>query len=109
LQTVRVRGEVLYPSTIRYDIQSGFKDIISKAGGFTDQAKPGKAYVIYANGSAKRTRKFFWFNLFPRVEPGAELIIPTKPEKKPLPAQVWISLATGTSTLALVIQQLVNN
>src|SRR5690554_579158 len=38
LQTVRMRGEVLYPTTARYDISRGFKNYISRAGGFTEKA-----------------------------------------------------------------------
>src|SRR5690606_5489974 len=57
LQTVRMRGEVLYPTTARYDISRGFKNYISRAGGFTENARKGRSYVIYANGDVKRDRK----------------------------------------------------
>ncbi len=108
LQTVRVRGEVLYPSNVRFDKAVGFKNYVGRAGGFTDEARVKKAYVIYANGSAERTKSFLWFKNFPKIEPGAEVIIPKKPERQPLSAQAWIALASSTATLALVIQQLVN-
>ncbi len=103
LQTVRVRGEVLYPSTVRYDNTLGFKQIISQAGGFSDQAKKGKAYVVYANGSAERTRNFLWFKDYPKVEPGAEVIIPKREERQGLSPQAVISLTSGVATLSLVI------
>src|SRR5690606_29991103 len=50
LQTVRMRGEVLYPTTARYDVNRGFKNYISRAGGFSENARKGRSYVIYANG-----------------------------------------------------------
>lgn len=106
LQTVRVRGEVLYPSTVRYDNTLSFTEVISQAGGFSDTAKRGKAYVIYANGSAQRTKNFLWFRDYPRVEPGAEIIIPEKPERRKLSPAEIISITSGLGTIALIINNL---
>lgn len=60
LQTVRMRGEVLYPTTARYDMSRGFRNYISRAGGFTEQARKSRAYVVYANGDVHRTNKFLF-------------------------------------------------
>tara|TARA_B100000941_G_scaffold279041_1_gene243980 strand:- start:74061 stop:76532 length:2472 start_codon:yes stop_codon:yes gene_type:complete len=106
LQTVRVRGEVLYPSTVRYDNTLSFTEVISQAGGFSDTAKRGKAYVIYANGSAQRTRNFLWFKDYPKVEPGAEVIIPERPERRKLSPGEIISITSGLGTIALIINNL---
>jgi len=51
LETVRIRGEVLYPSNVRFGSTFSFKDFVSQAGGFTGNAKPSKSYVIYPNGT----------------------------------------------------------
>ncbi len=107
LQTVRIRGEVLYPATVRYDNTYGFREFISNAGGFTDEAKKRRAYVIYANGNARRTRSLLGIKIYPAVAPGAEVIVPSKPERQPMPPQAWIALASSTATLALVIQQII--
>ena len=107
LQTVRMRGEFLYPITVRFDETLSFKKYVSKAGGFTEKARRNKSYILYANGSVDRTRKFLFFNNFPKVEAGAEIIVPRKPDKQPLTAQAWIAISTSVATLALVIQQLV--
>lgn len=106
LQTVRIRGEVLYPSTVRYDKTNSFNQFISRAGGFADDAKRNKSYVVYANGSAERTRSFLWFKDYPKVEPGAEVIIPRKPAKRKLSPGEIISITTGVGTLALIINNL---
>lgn len=105
-QTVRIRGEVLYPSNVRHDEGYGFKKFIASAGGFDQQAKKSKSYIIYANGSSAQTKSFLFFKSYPKVEPGAEIVIPRKPEKQPLTAQAWIALASSIATLALVINQL---
>ena len=107
LQTVRMRGELLYPSTVRFDKTRSFRDYISQAGGFSNDARKGKSYVVYANGSAKQTKNLLLFKDYPKVEPGAEIIIPRKPLRQPLSAQAWIALASSAATLAIAIQQLV--
>jgi protein involved in polysaccharide export with SLBB domain len=109
LQTVRMRGEVLYPTSARYRENSGFKQYISRAGGFTENSRRSRAYVIYANGDVKRTRKILLVNNYPKIEPGAEIIVPTKPEREKLSPQAWIGIATSMATLALLINNLVNN
>jgi protein involved in polysaccharide export with SLBB domain len=107
LQTVRLRGELLYPITVRFDQNLSFKNYISKAGGFSEDARKRKTYILYANGSVDRTRKFLFWNNYPRVEAGVEIIVPKKPERQPMTAQAWIALSTSIATLALVIQNLV--
>jgi protein involved in polysaccharide export with SLBB domain len=107
LQTVRMRGEVLFPTTARYDLTNRFSSYISKSGGFTDNARKGRLYVVYANGDVKRTNKFIFFNVYPKIEPGAEIIVPAKPERERLSPQAWIGIATSLATLALIVNQLV--
>lgn len=106
LQTVRMRGEFLYPITVRHDEGFKFKDYVSKAGGFSENARKKKSYILYANGSVDRTRSFLFFNNYPKVEAGAEIIVPRKPERQRLSAQAWIAMSTSIATLALVVQQL---
>jgi protein involved in polysaccharide export with SLBB domain len=108
LQTVRMRGELLYPITVRHDNVLSFRNYISKAGGFTEEARKSKTYILYANGSVDRTRKVLFWNNYPRVDPGAEIIVPKKPERQPMSVQAWIAISTSIATLALVVQQLTN-
>lgn len=107
LQTVRMRGEVLFPTTARYDLTNRFGSYISKSGGFTDNARKSRSYVVYANGDVKRTNKFIFFNVYPKIEPGAEIIVPAKPERQGLSAQAWIGIASSLATLGLIVNQLV--
>src|SRR5690606_13806846 len=50
LQTVKVSGEVLAPSTAVYSPSKGFRQYISQAGGFSSRALRESVYVLYANG-----------------------------------------------------------
>lgn len=108
LQTVRIRGEVLYPTRVNYDKSSGFKDYISLAGGFSDNARIKKSYLVYANGRAERTKKFLVFRSFPKVEPGADIFVPVRPEKRPLSSGEVLGITSGLASLSLVILQIIN-
>ena len=107
LQTVRMRGELLFPTSTRFQQGAGFRQYISKAGGFTDRSRKGRAYVVYANGDVSRTHKLLFFSIYPRVSPGAEIIVPQKPERQGITAQGWIGIGTSLATLGLLINQLI--
>ncbi|GAB3898637.1 SLBB domain-containing protein [Larkinella knui] len=94
LETVRVGGEVLLPTTAKYRRGQTFQDYISQAGGFTSRSARKRAYVVYANGSADRTRRFGFFNVYPRVEPGSEIIVPQSTKGELTPLQI-IQSTTG--------------
>jgi protein involved in polysaccharide export with SLBB domain len=77
LQTVRIQGEVLYPTTTRFK-GGTFKDYISAAGGYTSLSRKKRAFVRYANGTVRSTKKVLFFNNYPPIEPGAEIFVPTR-------------------------------
>jgi protein involved in polysaccharide export with SLBB domain len=107
LQTVRMRGELLFPTSTRFQQGARLRQYVSKAGGFTDSSRKGKAYVVYANGDVTRTRKLLFFSIYPRVAPGAEIIVPKKPIREGITAQGWIGIGTSLATLGLLINQLI--
>lgn len=103
LETVRVNGEVFSPRTVKYRPTQTFQDYISQSGGFTSKSQRRKAYVLYANGSSDRTRKFVFFNVYPRVAPGSEVIVPKKTSSRLTPQQILNSTATAVTSLLSVI------
>ena len=107
LQTVRMRGEVLFPTTARYQDRLGFKDYISRSGGFSEDARKKRSYVVYANGDVRRTSSVLGFRFYPKIEPGSEIIVPSKPDRQPMPVQAWIAIATSIATLALVVNNII--
>ncbi|WP_208110508.1 polysaccharide biosynthesis/export family protein [Algoriphagus boseongensis] len=109
LQTVRMVGEVLLPTTTRYTRNQGLKGYISKAGGFTENARRSKTYVIYANGDARRTHSFLGLKFYPNLEPGAEIVVPEKPQRERLSTAGWLGLASSLATIAILVQTIVNN
>ena len=107
LQTVKVNGEVLYPVTTIFNQSRGFKYYISQGGGFSNKSLKRRSYVIYANGSVKSTSKIFLFNSYPSIEPGAELFVPQKEDKRPLSAGEIVGISSGLASLAVIILNLV--
>jgi protein involved in polysaccharide export with SLBB domain len=103
-QTVEVRGEVMAPKVIRYDSKKSLKDYIDRSGGFSQRAKKGKAYVVYANGDVKSTKRFLFFKTYPKIESGALIVVPQKIERKERSLQEMIGLSTALGTLGLLIQ-----
>lgn len=80
LQTVTVSGAVQVPGKVIYDGNS-FKKYISEAGGFAKNSDSRHSYVAYSNGSISSTKKILFFKTYPKVEPGAHIFVPEKPEK----------------------------
>ncbi|MGC9341486.1 MAG: SLBB domain-containing protein [Bacteroidales bacterium] len=108
LQTVRLSGAVLNPVTVRYDDHYGFREYISRSGGFAEDARRNRSYVIYANGSIDKTGHFLFFNNYPKVEPGAEIVVPRRPPREKMSTQEVVGLTSTLTSLALVVVTLIN-
>ena len=107
LTTVRVRGRVLYPNTMRFEESKKLRYFVDKAGGFDTRSKIGKTYVVYANGEVSRTKNFIFYKKFPHVYPGSEIIVPVKPVKIPLKPNEIIGITSGLATLGLLVTQII--
>ena len=79
---VKISGGVLRPTNIVYRDGLTVGECISAAGGISEYAKRGRAYVIYANGKSNRTKIFGIFRVNPVIRPGAEVVIPETDAKK---------------------------
>jgi len=108
LQTVRVRGEVYFSSNIIFEEHINFKEYVSASGGGTADAKESKAYIIYPNGSAKKTKRILFAKFYPKVLPGSEIIVPSKPQRRTLSAQETLGITSSLATLALIVDRLIN-
>ena len=79
---VKISGGVLRPTNIVYREGLTIGECISAAGGISEYAKRGRAYVIYANGKSSKIQHFGLFNINPSIRPGAEVVIPETDAKK---------------------------
>ena len=109
LQTVKVMGEVLFPTYIGYEKGKSLKSYISGAGGFTEQALAKKTFVLYANGTAKSTTSFLGIRHYPKLQPGARIIVPEKPTeiKNPLTAGEMVGILTSITSAMVLIYSVV--
>lgn len=109
LQTVQLFGEVYFPKKVRFDNGFSFRSYVRGAGGFTSQALKRRSYIVYANGEVKSTRKMLFFNSYPKVKPGAEIYVPTKPDRKGLTAAATVGLASALASFALIVVTIINS
>jgi protein involved in polysaccharide export with SLBB domain len=79
---VKISGGVLRPTNIVYRDGLSIGECISSAGGVSEYARRGRAYVVYANGKSKRTMHFGLFRINPTIKPGAEVVLPETDVKK---------------------------
>ena len=109
LQTVKVNGEVLFPSAIVYSANESFKGYVLNAGGFSDDALKRKSYIVYPNGTVKGTRKFLFFNLYPEVKPGSEIYVSRKKAHRPVSVAEVLGITGALASIGLVIVTLINS
>ena len=93
--TVKINGEVLYPNTVSFIKGKNAKYYIDQAGGYSNQARRTKAYIIYANGKVHPT-------FGGKIQPGCEIVVPSKPERQVGNATQWVSIASASASLASV-------
>lgn len=110
-QTIKIEGEVLLPSLVRYDKNLSLKEYINKSGGFNNKAKKRKTFVIYPNGDIATTKRFLFFKSYPSIKPGSLVIVPSKQERigGGLSTQEILGVTTGVASLALLVERLFSN
>ena len=96
---VKISGGVLRPTNIVYRDGLNIGECISSAGGVSEYARRGRAYVVYANGKSKRTMHFGVFRINPTIKPGAEIVIPETDVKR---EKALTSIIQFAATLAQV-------
>ena len=107
LETVSIRGGVLYPVSVRYEAGLSFTEYINRSGGYAPQAIRNRSYIVKANGKVERVKHFLFFKSFPKIEPGAEIFVPINTaDKVPFTFDRAIGLITTTLTLVFLLKTL---
>ncbi len=104
ISTVKINGAVMYPNTVLYTSGQTLRYYINQAGGFSDSAKKKKAYVIYMNGTVSRVRS----RTSGKIEPGCEIIVPSKEQRRRMSTAEILSISTSTASIATMIATMVN-
>ena len=107
--TIKINGAVTYPNSVTYTKGMSVGDCLSQAGGYNDIARK-YPIVIYMNGKVATTKKcFIFFKRYPKVEPGCEIVVPTKTQRdrKTSLAEV-LSIASSTTSMAAMVTSIIN-
>lgn len=104
INTVKISGAVLYPNTVLYKRGESLRYYINQAGGYGNLAKKKKVYVVYMNGTVSRLKS----RDKKAIEPGCEIIVPSKEEKKRMSTAEILGMGSTTASIAAMIATMVN-
>lgn len=104
INTVKISGAVMYPNTVLYKRGESLRYYINQAGGYGNLAKKKKAYVVYMNGTVSRLKS----RDKKAIEPGCEIIVPSKEEKKRMSTAEILGMSSTTASIAAMIANMVN-
>jgi len=90
---------------IRYERGKPLSYYIEQAGGFATGAHKKKVFVQYANGTVAATRSGI-LRRYPKVEAGAEIIVPQKPEREKVSPQLVIGVMSAIVSMSAVVVSL---
>ncbi len=76
--TIEVTGAVQQSSVLTFSNSLTTISAINRAGGFSENAKKNSVYVVYQNGNVASTKSFLTFKNYPKLRPGAKIIVPEK-------------------------------
>ena len=100
--TVKISGEVMFPNTVVYEPGKKLKYYVDQAGGYGQQARKNKAFVVYMNGTVARAKK----NIV--IEPGCQIIVPAKPQSQGTDWTKVMAMATSFSSVAALAATITN-
>lgn len=102
--TIKITGEVQFPNTVAYVPGKKLSHYIEQAGGYSRLAKKSSVYIVHMNGTvsrAKRMRKV-------EIEPGCQIIVPSKKERRPLSIAEFMSISSSAASLGTMAATLYN-
>lgn len=104
ISTVRITGEVQYPNTVTYVSGKKVSYYIDQAGGYGKMAKKRRAYVIRLNGTVSRLKRF----RKNAIEPGSQIIVPSKKERKGVNIAEIMALTTSAASIGTMAATIAN-
>lgn len=101
--TVKIDGAVMMPNTVSFKEGEGVKYYINQAGGYGQNAKKSKKFIIYMNGQIAQVKG----SGKKQMEPGCEIIVPSK-RKKPNQLGSILGYATSFASLGTMAASIAN-
>ena len=102
--TVKVSGDVMYPTSMNYKKGESLSYYIKRAGGYGDNARKKRVYAIYMNGSVE----LLSHHSKKAVQPGCEIVVPSKKAKNKLSTAETMSIGTSAASIATMIITVAN-
>lgn len=100
-RTVRISGDILKPNVVAFKDKKDYKYYIEQAGGYGRRARKSHTYILYQNGTIAKASKG-------TVEPGCEIIVPTKGPRDNASLTQWLSIGTSAASLATMFVSIAN-
>lgn len=104
ISTVKIMGEVQFPNTVTYIAGKSKSYYINQAGGYGKMAKKRRAYVVHMNGTVTRIKRL----KSGQIEPGCQIIVPSKKERKGVGIAEIISLTTSAASVGTMAATIAN-
>ncbi len=101
--TVTINGAVMVPNTVSYMKGKNVDYYLNQAGGCSDNARKSKKFIVYMNGQVTKVKG----SGKKQIEPGCEIIVPSKAKKKGNIANI-LGYATSFSSLGMMIASIAN-
>ena len=100
-RTVKISGDVLKPNTVALKDKKSYSYYITQAGGYAKRARKSHTYILYQNGTIALASKG-------KIEPGCEIVVPSKGPKDNTNLQQWLSIGTSAASLATMFVSIAN-
>ena len=99
--TVKINGAVMMPNTVTYIEGKDVGYYLSQAGGYSQNAKKSKKFIIYMNGQVDKVK-----SRSHKVEPGCEIVVPNKVKKNTFANAMGYT--TSFASLAMMVATIAN-
>ena len=90
-------------NTVTYNPDKGIKYYLSQAGGYSQNAKKSKKFIVYMNGQIAEVKG----NGKSQIEPGCEIIVPNK-RRRPNAFNNIIGYASSFASLGTMFATIAN-
>lgn len=103
VNTVKISGAVMMDNTVTYQEGKSVKYYLSQAGGYSQNAKKSKKFIIYMNGQIAKVKG----NGSKQIEPGCEIVVPNK-KRRPNVLNNILGYATTFASLGTMAASITN-
>lgn len=103
VNTVKISGAVMMENTVSFKEGEDIRYYLSQAGGYGQNAKKSKKFIIYMNGQIAKVKR----NGKAQIEPGCEIVVPNKRRRAGRGGEI-LGYASSLTSLGTMIATLAN-